>query len=153
MQFAFLCRPLPGRVQVANPFGCIYECNTTIYVEPMRFQVRTGLRLKRDLRQGPKKILRNCEDACHNSARYCNKNPSKICPKSTQNERKIFKNQGLEGSGGPLGEVWEPCWPPGEPRSSKVSENHIRGSRWDPPLGHHFRHFFRFLGVFAAHFF
>ena len=32
MQFAFLCRPLPGRAQVANPFGCIYECYTTIYV-------------------------------------------------------------------------------------------------------------------------
>ena len=26
MQLAFLCRPLPGRAQVGNLFGCIYEC-------------------------------------------------------------------------------------------------------------------------------
>ncbi len=64
-----------------------------------------------------------------------------IPPKIHKNLIKIHKNRGLEGSGGPWGEVWEPWWPPGEPRSSKMSENHVRGSPWDPPLGGHFRYF------------
>ena len=32
-----------------------------------------------------------------------------------------------EGSGVPWGENWEPCWPPGAPRSPNMSENHVRG--------------------------
>ena len=36
--YVFLCRPLPGGVQVAKPFGCIYESCTTIIVESMRSQ-------------------------------------------------------------------------------------------------------------------
>ena len=66
---------------------------------------------------------------------------------------KITQNPGLEGSGGLWGEVWEPWWSPGGPRSPKIFKNHVRGPPWDPPVGVHFRHFLRLFGVFLWIFF
>ena len=50
---------------------------------------------------------------------------------STNNSLKIIKNQGSKRSGGPWGEVWEPCWLPSELSSSKKCQNHVRGPLWD----------------------
>ena len=73
---------------------------------------------------------------------------ARILPKSSKNVSKITENPGFEGSGGLWGEVWEPWWSPGGPRSPKIAKNHVRGTPWDPPLGVHCRHFLRFFGVF-----
>ena len=142
MQIAFLWRPLPGRVEVVNPFA--------------DRQPRNGLMMTRWSLS--RKSVRT---PWHHSAKQCTKNPSKILstssenrPKGTKksppNRPKITKNQGSEGSRGPLGEVWEPWGPPGEPRSPKMCENHVRGPPWAFPLGGHFRYFSDF-SVFLWH--